>query len=64
MQAVSMDFLVPVRTPQTACVRNPACQAIVWDMMITDNYCWVLKSAAKPAVFNADKSLFTLDRSN
>ena len=48
-------------TLQTACAREPACQAIVWDMSDSGDYCWVLKSTAKPAVFNADKNLFVLE---
>ena len=46
------------------CVRDPACVAFVldatYDPTIGWNYCWILKSAAKPAVYNMDKSFYVI----
>jgi hypothetical protein len=45
---------------QTACVRTPGCVAVVWDHSQLD-FCWTLKAAAAPAVFNADKDLIVIE---
>jgi hypothetical protein len=48
---------------QTACVRTPGCVAVVWDHSQLD-YCWTLKAAAAPAVFNADKDMVIVEQSS